>query len=336
MMLKKKEQLLLFDKILRLSSAGLVQKDIAKQLEKYGTKKEQMVGKACLASISKGLGFSAGLKTHVSTNAYLCLSSGENVGDFKLGLSDAVGALKVDEASSGAIAKVLIKPLMGMIAVLSVSAILAAYAFPALAEQSDRRRWGALPRSAESFGQFWLDNGGWLLAMLVLVLTVVTWSLSRYTGAQRITLDGLPIYRQYRFIQCTNLLTSIAHQTAVGTSLKEALTHFGSVHTPYMKRHIAKMLRTIGAGKTNVGTIFDSGLLDAQELDTLKLLSDTGDASVILKKSAQMHSEQLLIEIERLKTWGSRILYTLLAFVGGWMALGVGSLAFDLATNIQF
>ncbi|HDY8067270.1 TPA: hypothetical protein RQK90_004321 [Vibrio vulnificus] len=335
-MLKKKEQLLLFDKILRLSRAGLVQKDIAKQLEKYGTKKEQKVGKSCLASISKGSGFSAGLKTHVSTNAYLCLSSGENVGDFKLGLSDAVSALKVDEASSGAIAKVLIKPIVGMIAVLCVSALLAAYAFPALAEQSDRRRWGVLSRSAERFGQFWLDNGSWLLAITVLVLFGVGWSLSRYTGKYRVTLDTLPIYRQYRFIQCTNLLTAIAHQTAVGTPLKGALMHFGQAHTPYMKRHIASMLRTIGAGKTNVGTIFDTALLDAQELDTLKLLSDTGDASVILKKSAQMHSEQLLLEISYLKTWGSRLLYTLLAFVGGWMALGVGALAFDLATNIQF
>ncbi|MFZ3526992.1 hypothetical protein LCS79_24880, partial [Vibrio harveyi] len=97
-----------------------------------------------------------------------------------------------------------------------------------------------------------------------------------------------------------------------------------------------KMLRTIGTGKTNVGAIFDSGLLDEQELDTLKLLSDTGEASVILKKSAQMHSEQLLLEIGRLKTWGARSLYTLSALVGGWMALGVGLLAFDLATNIQF
>ncbi|KFK66697.1 hypothetical protein JS85_24315, partial [Vibrio vulnificus] len=166
----------------RLSRAGLVQKDIAKQLEKYGTKKEQRVGKSCLASISKGSGFSAGLKTHISTNAYLCLSSGENVGDFKLGLSDAVGALKVDEASSSAIAKVLIKPIVGMIAALCVSALLATYAFPALAEQSDRRRWGVLSRSADRFGQFWLDNGSWLLAITVLVLSGVAWSLSRYKG----------------------------------------------------------------------------------------------------------------------------------------------------------
>ncbi|MFZ3505529.1 hypothetical protein [Vibrio harveyi] len=335
-MLKKKEQLLLFDKVLRLSNAGLMQKDIAKQLEKFGTKKEQMVGKACLASISKGLGFTSGLESFVSANAYLSLLSGENIGDFKLGLSDAVNALKVDEASSSSIAKVLIKPIFGMISVLSVSALLTAFAFPSLAEQSDRRRWGVLSSSAEQFGQFWLDYGLSLFFIITLLLVAIVLSLSRYTGGLRTKLDNLPIYRQYRFIQCTNLLTSTAHQTAVGIPLKGALKHVGSTHTPYMKNHIAKMLRTIGTGKTNVGAIFDSGLLDEQELDTLKLLSDTGEASVILKKSAQMHSEQLLLEIGRLKTWGARSLYTLSALVGGWMALGVGLLAFDLATNIQF
>lgn len=335
-MLKKKEQLLLFDKILRLSDAGLMQKDIAKQLEKFGTKKEQKVGQACLASIGKGVGFSPGLQSFVSANAYLSLQSGENVGDFKLGLSDAVNALNVDEASSSAIAKVLVKPILGMVAVLSVSALLAAFAFPTLAEQSDRRRWGILSSSAEQFGQFFLDYGMTLFLLITLLFVAIVLSLKRYTGGFRTKLDNLPIYRQYRFIQCTNLLTSTAHQTAVGTSLKGALKHIASAHTPYMKNHISKMLRTINTGKTNVGAIFDSGLLDEQELDTLKLLSDTGEASVILKKSAQMHSEQLLLEIGRLKTWGSRLLYTLFTLVGGWMALGVGLLAFDLATNIQF
>ncbi|HDY8011706.1 TPA: hypothetical protein ACGUOU_004421 [Vibrio vulnificus] len=335
-MLKKKEQLLLFDKILRLSSAGLMQKDIAKQLEKYGSRKEQAVGRACLASIGKGVGFSAGLKSFVAANAYLSLSSGENVGDFKLGLADAVNALKVDEASSVAIVKVLMKPLLGMVAMLAVSALLAAYAFPALAEQSDPRRWGSLSTSAQGFGQFWLDYGVGLLIVMLLLMIGIVLSLSRYTGALRGRLDRWPIYRQYRFIQCTNLLTTTAHQTAVGTSLKAALTHIAHGHTPYMQSHIRRMLRTIGTGKTNVGVIFDTHLLDSEELDTLKLLSDTGDASAILKKSAHMHSEQLLLEMSRLKTWGSRILYSLLAIVGGWMTLGIGLLAFDLATNIHF
>ena len=334
-MLKKIEEIYLFDKILRLSNAGLMQRDIASQIEKYGTTKEKLVAKSCLETIERGAGFSPGLKSWVSRNAYLSLLGGEKAGDFEQGLRDAIASLKVDEASGSAIARALIKPLIGLLAIFTASALLSAYAFPSLAEQASRNTWGFLPLSAEKLGLFWFDYGLYLLAFVALLLPLITMSLSRYCGEYRVHLDNLPIYRQYRFIQCTNFLTASAHQTAVGTPLKESLEHSKEHATPYMKHHIDKMLRTLGAGKPNIGDILDSKLLDAEELDTLKLLSDTGKADVILKKSATMHSDQLMLEIEGLKTWGSRILYTILATVGIWMTLGVGSLAFNIATTFS-
>lgn len=334
-MLKKKEEIHFFDKVLRLSNAGLMQKQIATQIEKYGTAKERVIAKSCLQSIARGSGFSQGLKQWVSANAYLSLLGGEKASDFEQGLRDAISALKVDEASGSAIAKVLIKPLFGVLILFVISALLAAYAFPSLSEQASRRTWGFLSISAEQFGLFWLNNGLYIFALFTLLLPLIVISLSRYCGEYRVNLDALPIYRQYRFIQCTNFLTSTAHQTAVGTSLKESLKHYQEHATPYMKHHINKMLRALGAGKSNIGDILDSGLLDAEELDTVKLLSDTGETNAILKKSALMHSDQLLLEIDRLKTWGSRVLFTLLATVGAWMALGVGSLALQIATTFS-
>jgi len=334
-MLKKKEEIHFFDKLRRLSNAGLMQKDIASQIEKYGTSKEKTVAKSCLKSIARGASFSQGLKPWVSPNAYLSLLGGEKASNFEQGLSDAIGALKVDEASGSSIAKVLIKPLFGVLILFTVSALLAAYAFPALLEQASRRTWGLLSITAEQFGLFWLHNGLYVLIFFTVLIPLIVASLSRYCGQYRMKLDFLPIYRQYRFIQCTNFLTSTAHQTAVGTSLKESLKHYQEHANPYMKHHINKMLRTLGAGKSNIGDILDSGLLDAEELDTIKLLSDTGQASVILKKSAVMHSDQLLHEIDKLKAWGSRLLYALLATVGAWMALGVGLLALQIATTFS-
>ncbi|WP_133305461.1 hypothetical protein [Vibrio sinensis] len=312
-----------------------MQKDIASQIEKYGTTKERAIAKSCLQSIARGAGFSQGLKPWVSANAYLGLLGGEKASNFEQGLRDALGALKVDEASGSAIAKVLIKPLLGVLLLLLVSALLAAYAFPSLSEQAPRQTWGFLSLSGEQFGLFWLHNGLYVLGLFSVLLPLMVLSLSRYCGEHRVKLDVLPVYRQYRFIHCTNFLTSTAHQTAVGTPLKESLEHYREHATPYMKHHINTMLRALGAGKSNIGDILDSGLLDAEELDTVKLLSDSGNASVILKKSALMHSEQLLLEIDRLKTWGSRILFTLLATVGAWMALGVGSLALHIATTFS-
>ena len=335
-MLKKKEQLSLFDKVLRLSDAGLKQKHIAQKLSKFGSEKEQQVGRACLASIEHGEGFTQGLQRFVSSNAYLCLKSGEAVGDFKLGLSDAITALSVEEASTSAIAKVLVKPLLGLMVALSAAAMAAKYLFPFLADQAKRQQWSFISSSAEQFGLFWLAHGLPILLVFTGLIVLITYSLSRYCGEWRNKLDSLPIYKQYRFIQCTNLLTAIAHQTAVGMGLKEALKHYQKHTSPYVSHHIQSMLRTIKMGKSNIGQIFNTGLLDEEELDTLILLSDTGNASVILKKSAQIHSDKLLSELSTLKVWGRRFLITLLIVVGGWVLLGLGLLAFHIATNIQF
>ncbi|EGU42497.1 hypothetical protein VIS19158_11888, partial [Vibrio scophthalmi LMG 19158] len=133
-MLKKKEEIHFFDKVLRLSNAGLMQKQIATQIEKYGTAKERTIATSCLQSIARGSGFSQGLKQWVSANAYLSLLGGEKASDFEQGLRDAISALKVDEASGSAIAKVLIKPLFGVLILFVISALLAAYAFPSLSE----------------------------------------------------------------------------------------------------------------------------------------------------------------------------------------------------------
>lgn len=335
-MLKKEEQLLLFDKVLRLSDAGLKQRDIANKLNKFGSEKERHIGLACVTSIRNGAGFTEGLQPFVTSNAYLCLKSGEAVGNFQGGLRDAINALNVEQASTSAIVKVLAKPILGLLALLSASAMASKFVFPMLAEHSKRQRWSVISTSAEQFGLFWLNHGWIILLMVIALLILVGWSLSRYCGAWRASLDKWPVYRQYRFIQCTNLLTSVAHQTAVGMGLKDALEHYGEHASPYVVHHIYAMLRSIKNGKSNIGRIFNTGLLDEEELDTLILLSDTGNASVILKKSAQMHSESLLLEINLLKVWGNRLLFTLLMTISAWVLLGLGLLAFDMATNLQF
>ena len=335
-MLKKKEQLLLFDKILRLSEAGLMQKHIAMQLSKYGTAKEKLVGLAGLKTLKDGQRFSAGLKPYVSNNAYMSLLSSEQVGEFQAGVRDAIASLRIDEASSSEIVKVLMKPIISITLLLIVCAGLAPLAFPALAGIAPRQTWSGFATTAETFCLFWYQHGITVGAVFIGLLALVVVSLHRYMGPARRTIDRLLVYRQYRFIQCTNLLTSIAHQTAVGMPLKEALEHYEAHTNSYLKHHIRAMLRMISKGKTNIGAIFDTGLLDDEELYNLILLSDTGETSAILKKSAQMHSQRLLLEIDFLKTISSRTLKTALYSTGIWMLLSIGTTAFSIVTNLKF
>ena len=133
--IKKDKQIALLEKIAQLSSSGIKQRDIATQLSLYGHGLEKAVGQSCLDSIGQGLSFSHGLKQWLSTSAYQSVSSGENVGQFVEGINEAIGSLKVDEASTGALLRVLISPTLGLSAVFAISAVLSSYAYPSLIKQ---------------------------------------------------------------------------------------------------------------------------------------------------------------------------------------------------------
>lgn len=331
--LKPSEQIRLLETIERLTQAGIPQKGIAEQLQKYGSKKEKSVGALCALSIKKGQTFSRPLDAILSNTAYLALQSGEQAGDFALGVTDAISALNLTKSSTGTLGLVLVKPLLGIVSLLSLSALTSAFLFPKLAEQLPRRRWGALSSFADGVGQ-WVLSYGWGVAVLAAcVAFAVTLSLARWAGKSRGAVDSFIIFRQYRYIHCTNLLTAVAHQVAMGIPLKQALTYYQSNASPYLRFHITAMLNQIKQGKTNVGDIFDTGLLLDEEMDSLKILGEVGDADITLKKSALMHAQKLQHEIRTVKVLGSSVFKLFAAIIGLILVFGLITLFFNISTN---
>ena len=323
--IKKDKQIALLEKIAQLSSSGIKQRDIASQLSLYGHGLEKAVGQSCLDAIGQGLSFSHGLKQWLSISAYQSVSSGENVGQFVEGIREAIGTLHVNEASTGALLRVLVIPTLGLTGIFTVSALLSSYAYPSLIKQLAIHRWGGLSQFSYHFGLFWANYG---LAVLVLALALIVFVIATLpmSGTYRAKLDNLPFYRQYRLIQSANLLASIAHQTLVGNSLKESLQHYQTSSSAYLAEHIQTMLKTLGGGESNVGDIFNSGLLLDEEHSTLVLLGGIGKTPETLHKSAQIHRAKLLTDVNRLKQWGNlglKIGAALTAFItiGGLISL---------------
>lgn len=334
MALAHKQQLRLLETIARLSGAGIHQKGIAQQLHKYGNKKVRQVGFACLKSIKSGKGMTEGLKPWLTNNAYLALKSGESSGDFYQGVNDAHKALSIETSSTLALAKVLFFPMLGLIGVLTFSALASHYGFSHIEEQIPKRQWDGLSLLAESFGRFWWNHGVFILITLSLFILVVTLSLGRFKGKYRQHIDNLPIFKQYRYIHSTNLLTSISNQVAIGVSLKQALTTYQLESPPYLQAHIQKMLSNIRLGRTNIGHIFDTGLLVDEEMDSLKLLGEIGEASLTLKRASQMHLDRLEHEIKLVKSVGTNTVKVIAALIAMLMAFGLLMLVFNFATNI--
>ena len=332
--LNPQEQVRLMGTIERLAKAGMPQKAIAHQLVKFGSKKEKAVGQVCAQTLKQGRSFCQGLEPYLANTAYLALLSGDRAGRFTQGVSDALAALQMAKSSTGSLAVVLVKPTLGMMAVLTLSAMASALLFPALEAQLPRTRWDALSLAADAFGLFWLDYGLFIFTFFALLTAALGLSLGRWTGHFRSRVDNWPIYRQYRHIHCTNLLTATAHQIAIGVSLKQALTLYQSHAPVYVAAHIGRMLQNIGRGETNVGHIFDTGLLLEEEMDSLKVLGGIGDTTATLKQSASMHAAKLHQEINTLKSMGLIGFKLMAALTGMLLIFGAVLLFFNIATRL--
>lgn len=91
--------------------------------------------------------------------------------------------------------------------------------------------------------------------------------------------------------------------------------------------------RTLGGGKSNVGDIFNSGLLLDEEHSTLVLLGEIGKTPETLYKSALIHRAKLLTDVNRLKTWGDNIIKIGVGLIAFVVIGGLLSLIFNIAMN---
>ncbi|MGF1903617.1 hypothetical protein [Aliivibrio salmonicida] len=328
-----KKQAKFLHKIERLSSAGLHQKAIINQIITYGDNTERQVATDIKRSLGSGAGFSQGIKDWLSPIAYQSLLAGEHIGDFQQGLKDALNAIETQSTSTTVLAKALAGPMVGIIALLGASALVARFVFPMLEEQLPKRQWGSLASFADSFGRFFIDYGGVLLTLLILSLIALIVALPKWVNLNRKKLDNVLLFRQYRLIHTAHFLTSISHQTLAGIGLKDALIHYQDTAPPYVAWHTARMLNQIRAGITNIGAIFDVGLLNKEEQDTLAQLGEIGKTPETLKKSADMHSELLLHEVALIETLAKNTLKILAAMVFALSAGGLISLIFTIATQ---
>ncbi|MFA0011962.1 hypothetical protein AB4391_01250 [Vibrio lentus] len=331
--LPNKQQIRLLESIERLSEAGIHQKGIVMQLEKYGGKAFSPVALHCQQTLAQGKSLTDGLAPFVSEGALLALRAADNSGHFSKGIKEAIKVVSLGEASASLMIKAFAKPALGMVGMLTASAFISHFMFELLAVQYPRARWGIVSALADGFGQFWWSSGPLLLLVATLVLIGVGVSLRRWTGAARARVDGLPVYKQYRQIQSTNLLTSIANQLSAGVGIREALDVAQSSASPYLQSHIYVMRERIRQGKTNVGLVFDTGLLLGEELDSLKLLGESTDAAITLGKSAMMHERSLTQEMVMINSVAMVTFKLMLASVMTLMLTGGLFLIFGMATS---
>lgn len=322
MKLSRRAQIALLTVIYRLSRAGISMADIAIHLTEYGNTSEKTIGSSLTESIESGKRFSPGLKQFIDPLAYESVAAGEYSGQFTDGLLNALETLKTQSASGLSLLVALLKPLGALMALLYGVGFLGTQGIPKVIDMipAQKRHGAGMLKMVESFGvtvDTYLLPVASVIAALILLAIV---SAPVFTGQLRAQMDNLPIFRQYRLIQAGNFLGSLANITKAGHSLKDSLEQLFSTAGPYMQWHIGKMLDVLESGQKNIGSIVDTGLLNAPELRTIVLLGEIGEISDTLQKSSEIHREILKDQTEFLREYGISVIkilvFGVVVFVG--------------------
>ncbi|MBD1574741.1 hypothetical protein HC725_15920 [Vibrio sp. S17_S38] len=231
------------------------------------------------------------------------------------------------------------KPLLGIIALLFTCACAYWFFFPMMTNLLPMPRWGGLSQFAYLFSKFWANKGLYIIIGIIVLSTISIISLPLApvgNGLIRKYIDQLPVFYHYRLITSTNLLRSMANLTRAGLSLLEGIDHIGYKTTPYLKWHLSNARKKIQSGESNIGKILDTGLIQEQNVRTMRIIGETGNHYETFNNSAELHNSLLESKMAIFRVWGTVVIkFTALLItliVGG----GIAQLIINMITQLRF
>ena len=278
-----------------------------------------------IAAWGKGLNncktFSEVLKGWAPDRERLMLSVGD--------VSDLEGALmnliKVTEGTTK-----MIRPIVGAItypAFLMMMCVLIIYAIgvymvPPMIDAAPNVRWHGLAKNLVDLSAWIKDN--WLIAFSVLpiVMGVIYFTISIWTGMIRAVFDNMPPWSLYKVFVGISWLLAMAALVKGGTPVSTAMRALRRDATRYLKERIDKTLIFINNGDNLGQALAKTGLNfpDKEVVNDLKIYSELDNFEEALDNMANECLEESVIMIE--EKAGILNMVALLA-VGGVIAWAV-------------
>ncbi len=150
-----------------------------------------------------------------------------------------------------------------------------------------------------------IDYMGWFIAhyywLVCIVVTLVTLYLRYYlvnvVSKQRLFLDQILLFKQFRQVTYANLLTMIALLMRNGLKFRDILSTLKGTSSPYLYHHLQIMQKNMRHTRS-IAEAMDTGLIDGMLISRLNVLSETSgfaDAVSKMAKRARDHAYNGLV-----------------------------------------
>jgi type II secretory pathway component PulF len=139
-----------------------------------------------------------------------------------------------------------------------------------------------------------IDHFGWFIAhyywLIILIVGLLAMYLRYYlvnvVSRQRLFLDQVLLFKQYRQVTYANLLTMIALLMRNGLKFRDILSTLKTTSSPYLYHHLQIMQKNMRHTKS-IAEAMDTGLIDAVIISRLNALSETSGFAEAVSKMAR-------------------------------------------------
>lgn len=196
-----------------------------------------------IRDLQNGRSFGEAIARWVPPDDRMVLEASENSDDFSVQLDQYCWTLRQKRKVVGTIIGGLAYPVFLFSMVFSLLVYFGRVIVPQIAQLLPVEKWTGLARFLAFLGRFAESYALGSAAVVVLLLMLVSFSLSRMTGRVRRFADHLPIYRLYRVYTGISFMLSMSSLMRGGTAPIVALDRVLPLSTPYVRERLVLVRR---------------------------------------------------------------------------------------------
>ncbi len=275
------------------------------------------VAQALAEKIGEGQPLADGMAEWFSINVVEIIRVGETGGALAQTMKSAINTLTQQGSTMGAVYGALGYPLFVIAMACGVILYMKNQVLTNFEAIKPIASWPPEGQRLVAFA-YYISNWWWAFIIgIVATLLILKYVMANYVGEVRPLLDKYPPFSFYRRLTAGRFLETLGLLVSNGVVFKSAIKVMQMQATPYMNSHLTMMEHLLSMGKTNIGDVLATGLVDSQDLMRLRIMAEVKGFEHGLVRIGVRGTEQATLMMHKIAKIGGGLLLA----VGGYMII---------------
>ncbi|EJQ9383928.1 type II secretion system F family protein [Salmonella enterica] len=248
------------------------------------------VSSECLDAVNSGRKISSALESWAPFSETQIILSGELRGDISDALCQVIKNHNAKKEMFMSLLLVSAYPLLLLGLCLINMYMVYTKIIPALSSFAPREKWSFSMGLLNAVSSFFMEDGLFIIAALIIISFIIRFSVFRYTGKFRKYLDKVPPWSLYKTFQGVSFLFNMSAMIQIDVPVKEALYKLesNSRKNPWLHERIKEIRRYALLGQPFVRALKNSGYDFPSKscINQLLLQSEGSDNASIMSRYA--------------------------------------------------